>query len=135
MPEWISDLRTPNPTVEDELTWCKECARSHTVVGVHGSHMLLPSVLSGAVVELMPWFKLPHLGQDLVIADETSHEPKVCLFRYRIIPANIGRRPLADVVVSTLRDADYQYRTIVANRESVGATRWPRPPGAWRALD
>ena len=135
MPGWISDLRTPRPTSEEELRWCEQLADSRTAVGVHGSHMLLPSLLSSAVVDLVPWFKLPNIGQDLVIADEASREPKTCLFRYRMIHANTGHRPLAEIIVSTLRDADYQYWTIVGNREAVGATVWPRAPGRWRELE
>ena len=134
MPTWIADLRTLRPRPEVELAWCKELAGTRTAVGVHGSHMLLPSALAGAVIDLLPSFKLPNVGQDLVIADDASREPKVCLFRYRMLPANLGLRPLSEVIVSTLRDADEQYRTTVGNRKAVGRRRWPRPPGRWRPL-
>ncbi len=97
--------------------------------------MLLPSALAGAVVDLVPRYKLPNLGQDLVIADGLSRESKVCLFRYRMLPATIGVQPLRDVIVSILRDSRYQYRTTVGNRGAIGATEWPRPPGRWRQLD
>jgi len=96
--------------------------------------MVLPSLLAGAVVDLVPWYKLPQLTQDLIVLQDMASEPKLTLLRYRVLPANVGRRPLADVVVSALRDPEYQYRTIVANRDSVGVTHWPRPTGTWRAL-
>jgi hypothetical protein len=134
MPPWIADLRTPRPDVDVELRWCEALGCSHVAVGVHGSHMVLPSLLAGAVVDLVPWYKLPQLTQDLIVLQDMASEPKLTLLRYRVLPANVGRRPLADVVVSALRDPEYQYRTIVANRDSVGVTHWPRPTGTWRAL-
>ena len=52
LPNKILDLRFSEVTVERAL--CDRYAQSHVVVGVHGSHMLLPSAHAGAVIELMP---------------------------------------------------------------------------------
>jgi hypothetical protein len=88
-PKEFVDLRQASMTAVSERLWCAEYARSHVVLGVHGSNMLLPSALAGAVVDLLPRFKLRNITQDLIIRDE--REPKLCLFRYRVLP--LATRP------------------------------------------
>ena len=38
------------------------------VVGVHGSHMLLPSAFAGAVIDLLPPHKLPDVVSEVIVS-------------------------------------------------------------------
>lgn len=133
LPGSVLDLRKTRIDSSDELSWCGEYARSRVVLGVHGSHLLLPSALAGAVIDLLPSHKLPNIAQDLIIAGESESEPKLCLFRYRILPAHIDPKTVAETVVSIIRDADRHHLNMIRNREATGRD-WPRP-FLWSRLD
>jgi hypothetical protein len=133
LPEAVRDLRKAVIEPGDELHWCGEYARSRVVVGVHGSHLLLPSALGGAVVDLLPPHKLPNIAQDLIIANNSESEPKLCLFRYRILPSQTDARSVAETIVSLLRDADRHHLNMVRNQGATGSD-WPRT-FRWRPLD
>ena len=45
----VCDLRNGRPDDRVEREWCERYASSHVVMGVHGSNMLIPSGLAGAV--------------------------------------------------------------------------------------
>jgi hypothetical protein len=123
-PKDFVDLRRAFMTAESERLWCAEYARSHVVVGVHGSNMLLPSALAGAVVDLLPRFKLRNITQDLIIRDE--REPKLCLFRYRVLPLATPLRIVADTVVSIFKDAQLHFSNVIGNRVTAERSGWPR---------
>jgi hypothetical protein len=96
--------------------------------------MLLPSAFAGAVVNLLPTYKLPNIAQDLIIAGETEREPKLCLFRYRILPETTTPSAVAATIVSILSGAAFHHRNMIENRRAYSAFGWPRPI-AWRRLD
>ena len=133
LPTSIRDLRTTKITQDDERTWLAEYARSRVVIGVHGSHMLLPSAFAGAVVDLLPPRKLSNIAQDLIVTSSTESEPKLNLFRYRILPDSVGADVVSEVIVSLLEDADFHYVNMIRNRSATGAN-WLRPI-VWRRLD
>jgi hypothetical protein len=62
----ISDLRKNDFSEQTETEWCKVYAKSHLVVGVHGSNMLLPTALAGGFIEIMPSWKIERWGEDIV---------------------------------------------------------------------
>lgn len=69
--ELANDQRLRAPlSAEQERTWCAQYARSHVVVGVHGSGMLLPTSLAAGFVNLLPPDKLPHYAEDILMAHE-----------------------------------------------------------------
>ncbi len=133
LPSTVKDLRRVTIDPSDELAWCAAYARSRVVVGVHGSHMLLPSALAGAVVDLLPQSKLPNIAQDLIIAGETESDPKLCLFRYRVLPERTSPRDVSDVIISILRDNGFHHQNVVRNRAAIG-DGWPQEI-TWRPLD
>jgi hypothetical protein len=134
LPDTIDDLRSPAaPGVPDEHTWLREYAQSRVVVGVHGSHMLLPSAVAGAVVDLVPTWKLPDVAQDLVIASGDDCEPKLTLFRYRLLPLETSPRSVADAIVSIIEHAAFHHRNMVENRAAETTVGHPRPI-TWRPL-
>lgn len=55
-----------------ERAWIELYARSHVVVGIHGSNMILPSAHAGAVIDLMPPSRWTNLRQDVEIAERDA---------------------------------------------------------------
>jgi len=100
-PSWITDLRVARPDETTERILCKRYARSHIVIGVHGSNMLLPSAHAGAVVELMPKGRWGNVIQDMLLQKDDQRET---LFRYRILPMATSIDTLSNVVTSVLSD-------------------------------
>ena len=101
LPTWITDLRVTECDVSTERALCERYAKSHVVIGVHGSNMLLPSAHAGAVVELMPSDRWGNMIQDLLLQRDDQRET---LFRYRIVPLTISVESLCDIVASVLSD-------------------------------
>jgi hypothetical protein len=131
-PDCVVDMRESSVTPEIERRWCLEFSRSDVVLGVHGSHLLLPSALAAAVVELLPPSKLRNITQDLIVASEP--EPKLCLFRYRIYGTQTGPEMIVRTIVSILRDADMHFLNIIGNRATLTHAGWTRAVN-WRRLD
>lgn len=100
LPDWINDLRTLNITENIEKKWCEQYARSHIVIGVHGSNMLLPSAHAGAVVELVPTERWGNLIQDILL---TPREVRETIFRHKFLPVHTSATIIAEVIISLLR--------------------------------
>lgn len=98
-PAWITDLRHSQIDDSVERTWCDRYASSHVVMGVHGSNMLLPSALAGAVVELMPDERWGNILQDILLRPGDLRET---IFRCRIVPVSTPIEHVASLVVSLL---------------------------------
>lgn len=96
-PEWIKDMRMRRLTEQDEKEWCKQYAKSHVVVGVHGSNMLLPSAHAGATVELVPSARWGNLVQDVLPRDR---DVRFNLFTQRFVPEESSPETLARCVSS-----------------------------------
>jgi hypothetical protein len=108
MPHWIEDFRTTEPDAAVEKAWCERYARSHLVIGIHGSNMLLPSAHAGATVELMPSERWGNAIQDLLMSNLDCRET---LFRYRIVPVSVSVQELTYMLVSLL----HSYQFMVEN--------------------
>lgn len=72
----IHDLRQERPDQHWELKWCQQYARSHLVIGTHGSGMLIPTALAGGFLALLPSYKIPFLTEDILM----KHAPRYQLF-------------------------------------------------------
>lgn len=131
LPGWIADLRVPRPSAEDERTACRRYAASHLAIGVHGSSMLLPSAHAGATLGIA-WS--PHLGnafQDLLVRER---EPRLALFRHRLLPAAVTAEELADTADSMLRLGAHANRFAAGwnDHERLGDDPFTLADGAWR---
>lgn len=120
LPAAVRDLRVAAITPRDHLVWCSEFLRSRLVIGVHGSNLHLPSALAGAVIDLLPNQKLPNVAQDLIIAGPEEAQPKLALFRYRILPAETSATTVSETAVSILRDANRYYLNMARNPAASG---------------
>lgn len=67
-PTAFTDLRVlPRQMNEEtERNWYQAYASSHVVVGVHGSNMLIPSLLAASFISLVPPYKILSQGEDLI---------------------------------------------------------------------
>ena len=101
LPGWIKDWRRASVDEQTERMWCERAGVSDLVVGVHGSHLLLPSALAGATVELMPFARWGNVLQDLLVSTSDQRET---LWRYRILPWETGSRTLATILLTYLND-------------------------------
>jgi hypothetical protein len=87
-PTWISDQRAHNINELVEKKWCTLYAESDVVIGVHGSNMLLPSALSGAIIELVPDDRWMNILQDILVSNS---DVRVSMSRIRLL--NIDTTP------------------------------------------
>lgn len=98
----ISVSASPSRAIEHE--WCERYARSHVVVGVHGSNMLLASAHAGAVVELIPQGRWGNAVQDLIPA---RHDARAAIYCYRNLPIHSPVGDVLECVHSLMRDHDF----------------------------
>ena len=90
-PGWIEDHRATRLDAAGERGWCELYARSHLVIGVHGSNLLLPSAHAGAVINLMPMDRWPNMLQDMLLRRADARE---ALLHYHLLPISM---PLDEV--------------------------------------
>ena len=98
----VDDQRQAAPlSTGQELAWCALYARSHVVVGIHGSGMLLPTSLAAGFVSLLPPDKLPHYAEDILLAhDNPIHQTLLG----RFLPTNASPRQVAALITSMLTE-------------------------------
>jgi hypothetical protein len=111
-PSWIKDMRAVGVTSDLEGEWCQRYARSHVVIGVHGSNMLLPSAHAGASLELIPADRWGNMLQDLLFRPQDCRE---ALFHNRVMPISTSPECLAQSVHSLL--IHHLYHLITMRRE------------------
>ncbi len=80
-PAFFQDLRYTTLNEAIEKDWCQCYANSHVVIGIHGSHMLLPSALAAAFVELLPRYRIDNITEDIAIRPDVTSQ----LFLGRIL--------------------------------------------------
>ncbi|MBD3627492.1 hypothetical protein [Cyclobacterium sp.] len=61
----LQDRRVEQIDLSVEREWNEIYRQSHLVIGVHGSHMLIPTALSAGFIEILPRHKLPHITEDI----------------------------------------------------------------------
>ncbi len=105
LPEWILDLRLPKLDIEAERAWCERYAKSHLVIGVHGSNMLLPSAHAGSVIELIGEERWGNFLQDILFRRSDSRE---MFSRYRFVPHSTAPEDLARLASTMLRYEDFR---------------------------
>ncbi len=81
-PPGIEDLRSDRPGAHDERSWLSAARGADIVIGVHGSHLLLPSGLAELTLELTPSSRHGNVLQATLV---TERDPVLALWRYRQI--------------------------------------------------
>ncbi|MBI2891402.1 MAG: hypothetical protein HYY13_11540 [Nitrospirae bacterium] len=125
LPAWVVDLRAEGAGEAAQAAWIERTARSHVVVGVLGSHMLLPSALAGSVVDLVPPAFLANQGDDLIIPPQPARQ---LLFRYRYLTADVSAITLAEVLAALLAKMPLALWNL--GGDTAGLERIPQDPWA-----
>lgn len=107
LPGWIEDLRVETMSEETNRDWCRRSSESHVLLGVLGSHMVLPSGHAGAVVELVPRSFLPNVLTELLVTCEDERESLYC---YRWLPLETAPITLSAIVQSILYNYPYMHK-------------------------
>ncbi|MDH4164297.1 MAG: hypothetical protein OEW15_16665 [Nitrospirota bacterium] len=81
-PSWIDDQRVERYSLESERRHALIYSESRCVIGIHGSHMLLPSAHAGLVVDLMPRSRWGNFAQDILFQER---DVRLAAYRYRFI--------------------------------------------------
>lgn len=104
-PDWIADLRLTKLDAAAERAWCERYAKSHIVIGVHGSNMLLPSAHAGGVIEIIGAERFGNYLQDILFRPSDARE---MFFRYRFVPHSSTPEDLAELAATMLRYEDFR---------------------------
>jgi hypothetical protein len=119
-PAWIDDLRTRQIDEQTEHIWCEHYARSHVVIGVHGSNMLLPSAHAATMINLLPQDRLGNAIHDVLV---TERDPRVALARYQLIPLSTSVADVAEIIQTIIETLHsflryMEYENVSHNPES-----------------
>lgn len=102
----ISDLRVQTPSAQKERQWCDLYSKSHVVVGVHGSNMLIPTALAGGFIEILPRYKIRHIAEDTLI----DYNSRYTLFLGRYLDEFVSPAQISNHVTNMLTDFAYLHR-------------------------
>jgi FkbM family methyltransferase len=72
LPPDIRDLRCRRPSADVESAWLQAFAGADLVVGVHGSHMVLPSGLARSTIELLPTSRYGNIFQATLLSENDA---------------------------------------------------------------
>ncbi len=98
-----------NDTVERD--WCKIYGRSHVVVGVHGSNMLLPTAHAAGCVEILPEDRFGNMVQDISV----RYSDRKQLYFYRFAEQYASPRTVANKVISMVENFEIFERNMSTN--------------------
>ena len=96
----INDNRVEviNEIIEKE--WCKIYSKSHLVIGVHGSNMIIPTALSAGFIEILPDDRLGNILQDI----GSPLVKRELLFLCRFVSEFAKPEYIAKIVVSIIKN-------------------------------
>lgn len=107
----VLDERKTKVTGAVEIDWCRLYARSHVVVGVHGSNMLLPTALAAGCVEILPEDRYGNMIQDISV----RYNDRKQLFFYRFADQYSTAKSVSDKVVSMITDFEMFNKNMCSN--------------------
>lgn len=105
------DERRKDMSAAAEKDWCRIYARSHVVVGVHGSNMLLPTAFAAGCVEILPKERYVNIVQDISVRYPDRRQ----LFFYRFVDQYSRPGSVASKVVAIIDDYDPYYDNMCCN--------------------
>ena len=99
------DLRSNKPDKNMELAWCDLYARSQVAIGIHGFSMQIPTALSAGFINLLPSFKIPFMGEDIMM----DHPARLQTYLGRHLDARVSSKQVAEQVVNMYQGFDSLY--------------------------
>lgn len=111
LPSIIKDERYEFIDLKVEHKWNQIFSRTHVIIGVHGSHMMIPSTLAAGFIEILPRYKIDHMTEDIA----QSHNSRLSHFLGRFVDEYAGAGLISRHVVSLVKKFDFVKR----NMESV----------------
>lgn len=109
------DERTTKMDALVEARWCKIYSKSHVVIGVHGSNMLLPTALAAGCVEILPEDRYGNMVQDITVRYSDRRQ----LFFYRFVNQYTHSRSVANMAEAIIRDYSLYKENMCANDSHV----------------
>jgi hypothetical protein len=94
-----------------EFEWCGVYAKSHVIIGVHGSNMLLPTALAAGCVEVLPEERYGNMVQDVSVRYADRRQ----LFFYRFADQYARPGSVAGKAVGMITHYDSFYRNMCVN--------------------
>jgi hypothetical protein len=111
--EGMADYRTDMILPETEFQWNSIFAKSHVVIGVHGSHMLIPSALAAGFVNIVPRFKIEHMVEDTAL----PYKNRLLHFLGRFLDEYSTSSLVSMHVVRMISDFDYVNNNLKQHQE------------------
>src|SRR5262249_18336567 len=99
----VSDLRENAFSESIEMEWCKVYSKSHIVIGVHGSNMLLPTALAAAFIEIMPSWKIERWGEDIA----QPYSDRKAVFLGRFLDGCCSVKDVSGHIIAILKEYKY----------------------------
>lgn len=108
---YANDKRVERMEAEVETQWCKIYSKSHVVIGVHGSNMILPTALAAGCVEILPEDRYGNIVQDITVRYSDRRQ----LFFYRFVEQFANPKLVANMATSIILDYDLYYQNMCLN--------------------
>lgn len=109
---WSADKRSVKIDAEIEREWCRMYAKSHVVIGVHGSNMLLPTAHAAGCVEVLMEARIRNMVQDISVRYNDRRQ----LFFYRFVDQYVPPASVANKAIAMYRNYENCYRNMVLNQ-------------------
>jgi hypothetical protein len=107
----VSDYRTVKVNEEVEREWCHIYAKSHVVIGIHGSNMLLPTALAAGCVEILPEDRYGNMVQDISV----RYTDRQQLFFYRFAEQYSTPQSIANKAIAIIKDYPIFKKNMITN--------------------
>lgn len=109
----IQDLRMDKIIHSTEKEWNLIYSYSHVIIGVHGSHMLIPTALAAGFINLVPCHKIEHMAEDTLL----PYNNRYLHFLGRFLDINSKRGLIVNHTISIIRSFPYLYQNTAQNPE------------------
>lgn len=103
----FQDYRVSQVSEEIEYQWMDIYAKSHIIVGVHGSNMLIPTALSAGFINILPRYKVDHIAEDTLL----PYPNRMLQFMGRFLDENSGPQRVASHIISIFSKFSYVYES------------------------
>ena len=97
---YAHDGRKNSINNSDEKDWCRIYARSHVVIGMHGSNMLLPTAHAAGCVEILPEDRYGNMMQDISV----RYTDRKQLYFYRFADQYTSPKAVANKIISIIEN-------------------------------